>query len=274
MVQIDPEGWLIKELDFEKPWSEHLFQLEQAGCVLGRLAAAPLSPRRGKDKTEALKALSAAWKREKAVRPAARSSCSWVRRRVFSAALLEAPGAPRPRSASQLSRDWPSSSTTTQTEALFRTAWANPREAYGAERPLCKDSSLGRSRTPINCSKSTEDSRRSSLDRRDCARAHLETPGPKARELAALYSRYGQPRTLRSTAIAAFGRLAKDDSSLQDILITLVDDPDRFVRFQAWGAVRELKLKKAAPALTARLGRRRPDSADSPAECSRKHSRY
>ena len=69
-----------------------------------------------------------------------------------------------------------------------------------------------------------------------------------------MYSRYGQPRALRSAAVGAFRHLAKDDSSLQDILITLIDDPDRSVRFQAWGAVRELKLKKAAPALAARLG--------------------
>ncbi len=39
MVQIDPEGWLIKELDFEKSVAENLFQLEHASCVLGRLSA-------------------------------------------------------------------------------------------------------------------------------------------------------------------------------------------------------------------------------------------
>ena len=36
-------------------------------------------------------------------------------------------------------------------------------------------------------------------------------------------------------------------------MITLVDDPDRGVRFGAWRVVRELKLKKALPALKARL---------------------
>ncbi len=40
MVQIDPQGWLIKELDFEKADEENLFQLEHAACVLGRLEAA------------------------------------------------------------------------------------------------------------------------------------------------------------------------------------------------------------------------------------------
>ena len=40
MVEIDPQGWLIKELDFEKTDEENLFQLEHAACVLGRLSAA------------------------------------------------------------------------------------------------------------------------------------------------------------------------------------------------------------------------------------------
>ncbi len=82
----------------------------------------------------------------------------------------------------------------------------------------------------------------------------LETPGPKARELAALYSQYGQPAALRTEAVGALARLAKDDEALEDILVALVDDPDRFVRFRSWGAIRELKLKKASGALKARLG--------------------
>ncbi len=40
MVQIDPQGWLIKQLDFEKSDAENIFQLEHASCVLGRLDAA------------------------------------------------------------------------------------------------------------------------------------------------------------------------------------------------------------------------------------------
>ena len=45
----------------------------------------------------------------------------------------------------------------------------------------------------------------------------LATSGAKARELAALHAKYGQPPALRSTAIGAFGRLAKDDPRFQDI---------------------------------------------------------
>ena len=55
-------------------------------------------------------------------------------------------------------------------------------------------------------------------------------------------------------AVGAFGRLAKDDDTLQDILVTLVGDPDRSVRFRTWGVVRELKVQKALPALKSRVG--------------------
>ena len=84
----------------------------------------------------------------------------------------------------------------------------------------------------------------------------LETPDSQARELAALYSRYGQPTALRTTALGAYSRLAKDDPALQDILVSLVDDPDASVRYQVMGAVGELKLARAVPALRGPAGAR------------------
>ena len=68
-----------------------------------------------------------------------------------------------------------------------------------------------------------------------------------------LYTRIGQPQSLRSTALGTFSRLAKDDPILQDILVELADDPDRSVRTHAWGVVGELKVKKALPVLESRL---------------------
>jgi aminopeptidase N len=255
MVQIDPQGWLIKELDFEKPLDEHLFQLEHAGCVLGRLAAARALAITAKDKPEALKALSAAWKREKAV-PARREIVVLLGTGDGSsrAALLEAAGNPEAKvrvaafdGLAKLKHD-------DATEALFRSAWANPREAYGARKAALKGLVSWKVK---DADQLLAAALKVPVDRHSIAATalelSLETPGPEARELAALYSRYGQPRALRSAAIGAFGRLAKDDSSLQDILITLAGDPERSVRFRAWGAVRELKLKKAAPVLRARL---------------------
>ncbi len=80
----------------------------------------------------------------------------------------------------------------------------------------------------------------------------LEEPGPRARELAALYSKYCQPRELCTAAISAFDRLVKDDPLLQDMVIPLVDDPDRSVGFRAWSLASSLKIQKALPALEAR----------------------
>jgi aminopeptidase N len=256
MVQIDSEGWLIKELDFEKSWDENLFQLEHARCVLGRLAAAQALAKTAKEKPAAIKALSAAWKREKAV-PARREIVKLLGTGDESSrsALLEAAGNPEAKvrvaaieGLAKLKRD-------DATEALFRAAWANSREAYGARKAAL------RGLVAWNCKDADhllDEALKLSADRHSIAGTALElileTNGPKAREFAALYSRYGQPRSLRTAAIGSFGRLAKDDSALQDILVGLIDDPDRSVRFRAWGAVRELKLKKAAPALSARLG--------------------
>ncbi len=58
MVEIDPQGWLIKELDFEKTDDENLFQLEHAACVLGRLDAARALVKAAKDQPEVAKALA------------------------------------------------------------------------------------------------------------------------------------------------------------------------------------------------------------------------
>ena len=255
MVEIDPDGWLIKELDFEKSFDEHLFALEHARCVLGRLAAASALASTAKDKPETIAALSAAWKREKAV-PARREMVKLMGTGEESsrAALLEASSSAEARirvaaleGLARLKQDAP-------TEALFRKVLADAREAYGARKAAVRGLSSWKVK---DADQLLEAALKIPGDRHSVAATALElaleTPGPKARELAALYSRYGQPRALRSAAIRAFGRLAKDDSSLEDILITLIDDPDRSVRMQAWGAVGALKLKKAAPALTARL---------------------
>ena len=256
MVEIDPDGWLIKELDFEKSFDENLFALEHARCVLGRVAAAAALAKSAKDKPETIKALSAAWKREKAV-PARREMVSLIGTGVESsrAALLEASSSAEARirvaaieGLARLKQD-------AATEALFRKVLADAREAYGARKAALRGLVSWKVK---DADQLLEAALKIPGDRHSVAATALElaleTPGPQARELAALYSRFGQPRALRSAAIRAFAHLGKDDSSLQDVLITLIDDPDRSVRMQAWGAVGTLKLKKAAPALTARLG--------------------
>jgi aminopeptidase N len=255
MVQIDPEGWLVKELDFEKPFEENLFQLEHASCVLGRLSAAKALAKTVKEKPEAVKALDAAWKREKAV-PARRVIVELLGSGEESsrAPLLEAAKNSEAKvrvaafeGLAKLKRD-------DVTESLFRACWGNRKEAYGARKAAL--------RALVGWKvKDADDLLAAALklpaDRHSIAATalelELEKPGPKTRELAALYSQYGQPEALRSKAIGAFQRLAKDDPALQDILVTFVGDPDRSVRYSTWGAVRALGIKKAYPALKAQL---------------------
>jgi aminopeptidase N len=255
LVQIDPKGWLIKELNFEKSDDESLFQLEHASCILGRIEAGRALEKSAKSKPEVATALAAAWKREKSPR-ARHEMCELIcdGEETFRAALIEAAqdSDARVRVAAitglgKLSRD-------DKTERILRAAWANAKEAYGARghalRGLIgwkvKDSEKLLT-AALEISANHHSIPATALD------LMLETATPKSRDLAALYSKYGQPGALRSTAIGAFSRLAKDDPTLQDLLIELADDLDRSVRFQAWNALRELRVKKALPRLEARL---------------------
>jgi aminopeptidase N len=257
IVLIDPQGWLIKELDFEKSAEENRCQLEHAPCVLSRLAAARALAQVARDQPDAARALERAWKREKAL--AARQEIVKLLgngEETFRAALLEAAKDPEARvriaaieGLARLRRD-------EAAEAALRAAWSNSREAYGARRAALR----GLSGWKV---KDAESLLAAALampaDRHAIAATALElmleAPGAKARELAALYSRYGQPEALRLAAIGAFRRLAKDDPALQDILVGLVDDPNQSVRFRTWDEVRELKLTRVYPALMARIER-------------------
>jgi aminopeptidase N len=86
LVRLDPKGWLLKTLDFDRPVEEWAYQLEHAPDALGRVEAAEALGKH-KDDEAARKALLAAWSRE---------SYHGARRRVLEAAaeLGEAPGRP------------------------------------------------------------------------------------------------------------------------------------------------------------------------------------
>jgi aminopeptidase N len=255
MVQIDPTGWLIKTLDFEKPEEENLFQLAHAGCVLGRVDAAAALQKHTKNKPDVARALAAAWKREKAV-PAKLAILELLcnGEENLRAYVIKAASDPEARirvaalgGLARLKHDAAS-------EKLLRAAWANPKEAYGARKAALR----GLVGWKVKDADSLlADGLKATADNHAIAatalQLMLEKPGAQARELAALYSRYGQPESLRAAAVGAFSRVAKDDPALEDILVDLVDDADRSVRFQAWSAVKELRLKKALPRLEARL---------------------
>ena len=119
MVQIDPKGWLIKELDFEKSDEENLFQLEHASCVVCRLKAArrwpsrPMRPGsrrpchrpgRRRNRVTARTALviliaggEEGFGRRRMRTPGGSSGAGAARRRAYRAALLEAAKDPEAR---------------------------------------------------------------------------------------------------------------------------------------------------------------------------------
>ena len=92
------------------------------------------------------------------------------------------------------------------TEALFRAAWNNPKEAYGARKAALRGLVAWKVK---DADQLLDEALKIPADHHSIAATALElllqTPGPKARELAALYSQYGQPRALRSEAVGAFG---------------------------------------------------------------------
>ena len=106
MVEIDPRGWLLKEIDFEKSDDENLFQLEHAASVLGRLSAAQALVKKAKSNPEAAQALAAAWKRERA--PSTRQEMFAVLcngEEVYRPALIEGAAGPPGSRASRVAAD-------------------------------------------------------------------------------------------------------------------------------------------------------------------------
>ena len=92
------------------------------------------------------------------------------------------------------------------TEALFRAAWANPKEAYGARKAALRGLVAWKVK---DADQLLDEALKIPADRHSIAATALEllleTTRSQGPALAALYSRYGQPRALRSTAVGAFG---------------------------------------------------------------------
>jgi aminopeptidase N len=255
LVEIDPRGWLLKELDFQKAEEEYLFQLEHAACVLGRLGAALALVKKAKANARAAKAVDGAWKREKpAVARHEMFAVLCNGEEAFRAALVEGASDHEPRvrvaaigGLARLARN-------DQSEAILRAAWNDPKQPYGSRKAALRG--LTGWKVKDASALLAEALKITAGDHTIAALAlelSLAMPGAKARDLAVRFSKHGQPQSLRSAAIGAFGRLAKDDPTLHDALVELSDDPDRSVRFRAWMMVRQLKVKKALPVLEARL---------------------
>ncbi|WP_165227529.1 M1 family aminopeptidase [Aquisphaera insulae] len=278
MVQVDPDCWLVKELAFDKPVEESIFELEHARCVVCRLnAARALAKPENKEDSRVQEALQKAWRREKA--PSARTALVEIvggtegarrRRRgpggpasapplledTYRGSLVEAAKDAEPRVRVAAVQGLARLKQDPATEALLRSIWANPGESYGARTTALQ--TLARWKVKDIDALLKAALKDPAGKHRLAARALdllTEEATPQARELVATYIPHGQPAELRSAALRVFSRVAKDDQALQERLIPLIDDPDKNTRSQAWSLLAELKLKKALPALEARLAK-------------------
>ena len=186
MVQIDPEGLADQGARFRE---ERRGKSVPARARLVRAGPADRRPGTGQDGQRPARSRGRAGRGLEAGKsgpgPERRRRTHGRRRRGLSRRLDRGrQAAPRHAFASPRSTGWPSSSATRRTEELLRTAWTNPKEAYGARTGRAHGAgrleSQGRR---CLADRRTQDLRRSSLDRRDGARAHAgdaRTEGPRA----------------------------------------------------------------------------------------------
>ena len=135
MVEIDPRGWLLKEISFEKSDEENLFQLEHAACVLGRLSAAEALIKKARTDAKAAAALARAWKREKA--PSTRHElfallCNG--QEVNRTALYDGASDHEPRVRVAAIGGLTRLRRTDKSEAIVRAALNDPGEPYGSRK--------------------------------------------------------------------------------------------------------------------------------------------
>jgi aminopeptidase N len=256
MVRLDPRGWIPKEIDFEKAPAQWIYQLAHASDVLGRVEAARALGKRKED-ADAARALAAAWplEKERTARAEIVSALAAVGEACRSA-LVEAAKDPEAPVRVKAYEGLAALKKDDAAEALFRAALSDRDAPYGVRRAALGALVAWKVK-----------------DKDELIAAALNTPshndviaaagvghllrddGLSTRENAVLYSAYGRPRTVRFAALAALGRLAKDDPALQDLLIALIDDPERLVRTQAVSTLSRLGVKRALSAMEARVAK-------------------
>ena len=256
MVRIDPKGWLLATVEWDKPAEEWAYQLEHCPDVLGRLDAARALGQKHDD-AEAAKALAAAGPKEKSheARGSIAARLAEVGEPGRAGLLIAAKDADaRVKAAAltglgHLKRE-------KDAEAELRAAWGNPKASYGTRKAALRgligwgvpdrDELLGQAME----TKSFEDTvAATALD------LLAGKGGPKAREAAVVASQPGRPAPLRVEATKVLASLAKDDAELQDLLIALADDRSPQVRAASFEALSRLDLKRALPTLEGRLAR-------------------
>ena len=169
--------------------------------------------KKARTNAKAAKALAEAWKREKSASPRHdlfAILCNGDK--TFRSALIEGASDHEPRVRVAAIGGLARLPRTDESEAVLRAAWKDHKQPYGSRkaalRGLVRWKVKDAPKLLEEALKITAGDHTIAADALDLS---LEAPGAKARELAALHAKYGQPPTLRSTAIGAMGRLAKDD---------------------------------------------------------------
>ena len=139
-------------------------------------------------------------------------------------------------------------------EATLRDTWGNKSEPYGARRASLQALARGKVKDAddLIASALREPSKNQVLAS-SALQAILDEGGQKAREAAVLYSRPGQPSALRSVAVQALARQAKDDPQAEKLLIGMVDDPIASVQRNVLSALAGGGFTSALPKLEAQL---------------------
>ena len=254
MVRIDPEGWVLKTLDFEKPLAEWTYQLEHDPAVLGRLTAASKLGE-ARDNAAALHALAAAWPQEKThearlmiVRELAKHG------EPARGSLLKAAADPDARVRREATEALAGLPRDDSTEALFRKLWSDPKEAYGVRskalagllksNPKDKDALIAQA-----VALKVKSDRIAEVWLREV----LAGDGPEVRQKAVQLARGGDTPGLRRAAVEKLAPFAKDDREVQDALIALADDNDRSIRMSVWNVLADAGVTRALPKLEAML---------------------
>ncbi len=253
LVRLDPERYLLAELSFKKPADELRHQLDHDPHVLGRAAAADGLAALPVD-TANVTALAAALAREKSeylrrdiVLALGKLKGDEAKKHVL-AAVKDRHAIVRRAAIEQLEHfEGP------EPLAALREAWQTepaPQARAATLRMLAKKKA---EELPKLLEQALE--QRSYRGAIPSAALDILTTSehPRRRELVVLKSRRGEDEQVRSGALAALAKLAKNDPQLVSAIREQFEDPNYFVRIASIAALGEAGGKSEIELLEARL---------------------
>ena len=248
-IRIDVPGWIPKEITWEKPSEEWLFQLENAKDALGRLEAARELAKL-KDEAKGVEALILAVKKETVLE--AKLDLMRILEGLGEKGrptFLEEAKNPNPKVRSVALGALASGKFDAEAESVFRAALLKSDESYSARRTALRALNKGKvkDREELIADALKTKSHNDTLAA-DALELLLEERNRKTRETAVSYSGPGQPLALRRAAVQAMGRLAHDDMEVGKALLALVSDPSWRIRSSVWRGLANAKVKGAAEA--------------------------